>query len=154
MSTEAILQVLIALAGTGAIGSVVVGIFSRKKTKAESEKISAEAAQLVQSSLSGLVKEYREENEGLRTRLDNLDRDFQELRGRFDDTNRNLRIVTNGFVEAVSTLRDLNVDITRLVSYVERHTGSRMDLLHTGPITRPVPPSISNDTPPRSEGTD
>lgn len=124
---DALVQIIIGAASTGVIGAILAGLFARRKTAAESEQISAEAAKIIQGAAASMVKDLQAENEKLRARLDESDRKLDGIEVELDRTNRQLRITTDAFVEAIVTLKELNVDVSRMIRHVENVAGVRLD---------------------------
>lgn len=119
---QGVIQIILAAFGSAGFTAVVAGFFARNKTRAESENISAEAAQVIREAAAGMVEDYRKDNAMLRQRLTETDEQYSATRAQLsqtsrqlEDTSRQLRVTTEVLREAIATLRGVGVDVSNLL---------------------------------------
>lgn len=78
--SETVVQVIIGIAGSSLITSILAFFFNKNKTKAETEQVSADAAQKIREAATGMVQEFRLDNSELRERNDALEEERREMR--------------------------------------------------------------------------
>lgn len=68
-STDTLVQLLVAMAGTGSLVAVVQGLFTRRKTRAEVAETGASATKVITDAAAVLVANVQSDNVSLRAEL-------------------------------------------------------------------------------------
>lgn len=68
-STDTLVQLLVAMAGTGSLVAVVQGLFTRRKTRAEVAQTGASATKVITDAAAVLVANVQSDNVALRAEL-------------------------------------------------------------------------------------
>lgn len=120
--TQGAIQIVLAALGSAALTALIAGIFARNKTRAESESLSAEAAQVIREAAAGMVEDYRKDNAELRKQLSEYRQQNQEHSDQHEKTRRALgkatrqsEVVSEVLRELLDLLRQMDVDVSRYV---------------------------------------
>lgn len=78
--TDTLVQLLLAVAGTGSLVAVVQGLFTRRKTRAEVQETGASATKVITDAAATLVSNVNADNVALRHENERIDAEVDRLR--------------------------------------------------------------------------
>lgn len=87
---DTVLQLIIGVAGSSLITTLIAAIFNRNKGRAETSQVEADATKLIREAASGMMQEFKDDNADLRTRNQKLEEESDELRSKVRDKDREL----------------------------------------------------------------
>jgi hypothetical protein len=90
--TETVVQLLVAMAGTGSLVAVVQGLFTRRKTRAEVAETGATATKVITDAAALLVSTVQQDNVALRAELVALREQVARLQAWREAAERNFEV--------------------------------------------------------------
>lgn len=91
-STDTLVQLLVAMAGTGSLVAIVQGLFTRRKTRAEVAETGASATKVITDAAALLVSTVQSDNVALRAELLALREEVGRLHIWKDAAERNFEV--------------------------------------------------------------
>jgi hypothetical protein len=90
--TDTIVQLLVAMAGTGSLVAVVQGLFTRRKTRAEVQETGASATKVITDAAALLVSTVQSDNVALRAEIIALREQVNRLHAWREAAERNFEV--------------------------------------------------------------
>jgi hypothetical protein len=104
-STDTLIQLLVAMAGTGSLVAVVQGLFTRRKTRAEVQETGASATKVITDAAAILVSNVQSDNVALRAELVALRGHLAQLQAWREAAERNFEIHERWDQQLADTIR-------------------------------------------------